>query len=97
MAAPPPSRPDLYVVLRLLDRLSKADDPMLRTHLQVGANLNYDLFARYLLWMIERGLVEACPMEDGKEGIGLTTKGREAYARLLEWIERFVKRPAEGQ
>src|SRR2546425_12972745 len=42
-------RPDLYVVARLLERLWREDAPMLKTRLQVAANVNYDVFSRYLI------------------------------------------------
>ncbi len=39
-------RPDLYVVARLLERLWREEAPMLKTRLQVAANVNYDVFSR---------------------------------------------------
>ncbi|HYS71493.1 MAG TPA: hypothetical protein VEM95_03630, partial [Thermoplasmata archaeon] len=53
----PGDRPDLYVVARLLERLWREDAPMVKTRLQVAANVNYDVFSRYLGWMAGRGLV----------------------------------------
>lgn len=91
-ATAPPSRPDLYVVARLLDRLWHADGPMLKTHLQVGANVNYDVFSRYLAWLVERGFVSFEDNPNGHERVALTSAGREAYGTLVRWIHEFVHR-----
>ena len=69
-------RPDLYVVARILDRLWQSPEPMLRTHLQVAANVNYDIFARYLDWMRERNLVELEDSADGHVRVRLAPAGR---------------------
>jgi predicted transcriptional regulator len=91
MSSPAPlGRPDLYVVARLLERLWRADDPILKTHLQVAANVNYDVFSRYLDWMRTRGLVALESAEDGHERVRLTPKGYEAYRKLVQWINEVV-------
>lgn len=88
------SRPDLYVVARLLERLWREDEPMLRTRLQVAANVNYDILRRYLTWMRERDLVDVRESEDGHERVGLTSKGRRAYVRIVQWINEVVHNQA---
>jgi predicted transcriptional regulator len=84
------SKPDLYVVARILERLWKAKEPMLKTRLQVAAKVNYDVFTRYIDWMVHKGLVtfELCP--NGHEGIKLTSKGEEAYRKLVQWIDEVI-------
>lgn len=84
-------RPDLYVVARILDRLWEADDPILRTHLQVASNVNYDIFTRYLEWMRERDLVQLEDSADGHIRISLTATGREAYRKVVQWINEVVR------
>ncbi|MFQ5910333.1 MAG: winged helix-turn-helix domain-containing protein [Thermoplasmata archaeon] len=91
MATPPPSRPDLYVVARLLERLWRQDEPMLKTRLQVAANVNYDIFSRYLAWMLEKGLVRKEMADDGHERVILTREGAEAYRKLVQWINNVVR------
>lgn len=92
MPAPSPmDRPDLYVVARLLERLWREDVPMLKTRLQVAANVNYDVFLRYLEWMLGRGLVVLENSPDGHERVGLTPRGREAYRKLVQWINEVVR------
>lgn len=91
MASPVPlDRPDLYVVARLLERLWRAEDPLLKTHLQVAAHVNYDVFSRYLEWLRARGLVALESTEDGHERVRLTPKGHDAYLRLVQWINEVV-------
>ncbi len=84
-------RPDLYVVARILDRLWHASEPMLRTHLQVAANVNYDIFARYLDWMRDRSLVGLEDSSDGHVRVRLTPAGQEAYRKIVQWINEVVR------
>lgn len=91
MAAPGLDRPDLYVVARLLERLWREDGPMLKTRLQVAANVNYDVFTRYLNWMCARGLTGLEDSADGHDRVTLTPKGREAYRKLVQWINEVVQ------
>jgi len=84
-------RPDLYVVARLLERLWREDVPMLKTRLQVAANVNYDVFSRYLNWMLAKGLVVLAGNPDGHERVVLLPKGAEAYRRLVQWVNEIVR------
>lgn len=83
-------RPDLYVVARLLERLWREDGPMVKTRLQVAANVNYDVFSRYLSWMLDRGLVTLENSPGGHERVALTTKEAEAYRKLVQWVNEVV-------
>ncbi len=83
-------RPDLYVVARILDCLWQSPEPMLRTRLQVAANVNYDIFARYLDWMRERNLVELEDSSDGHVRVRLSPDGQEAYRKIVRWINEVV-------
>ena len=94
--SPPLDRPDLYVVARLLERLWRQDAPVVKTRLQVAANVNYDVFTRYLEWMKGRGLVSLENSADGHERVALTPKGRESYRTLVLWIHEIVQRSAPG-
>jgi predicted transcriptional regulator len=66
---------------------------MLRTHLQAGTNLNYDLLRKYVDWLAARQLVRVETGEDGKERVSVTPQGVEAYRRLADWIREFVQGP----
>ncbi|OGS50366.1 MAG: hypothetical protein A3K65_08345 [Euryarchaeota archaeon RBG_16_68_12] len=94
--AQPPERPDLYVVARLLERLWRENGPMRKTRLQVAANVNYDVFSRYLEWMRGKGLVSVENSPDGHERVALTPKGYEAYRRLVQWINEVVRERPPG-
>ena len=86
-----PDRPDLYVVARILEKLWREDGPMLKTRLQVAANVNYDIFTRYLSWMLARDLVVLEGSPDGHERVALSPKGYEAYRKLVQWINAVVR------
>lgn len=86
----PLEKPDLYVVARLLERLWKAKEPMLKTRLQVASNVNYDVFKKYVSWMDGRGLIVVENSNDGHDRIALTTKGEEAYRKLVQWINEVI-------
>ncbi len=83
-------RPDLYIVARMLERLWKEQQPILKTRLQVSSNVNYDVFKRYILWMSEHGLVSFEDSADGHERVALTTKGEESYKKLVQWINEVI-------
>jgi len=87
-----PDRPDLYVVARILERLWREGGPMIKTRLQVGAKVNYDVFTRYLVWMENRDLVSIHQVEDGHERVSISPKGEEAYRRLVQWINEVTKK-----
>jgi len=82
-------RPDLYVVARVLERLWNEEEAMLRTRLQLASRVNYDVFTRYLEWMLAKGLVELRPLGD-REGVALTPKGEDAYRKLVQWINDII-------
>lgn len=63
---------------------------MLKTRLQVASNINYDVFRRYVSWMVEKGLVEVRNLDDGHDGVFLTRKGEETYGQLIRWVNDFI-------
>lgn len=87
----PEWKPDLYVVARILEHLWRSSDPMLKTRLQVAANVNYDVFKRYLEWLMTSGLASLTLSNDGHEKVSLTAKGGDAYRRLVQWIDEVVR------
>jgi len=86
-----PDRPDLYVVVRMLERLWRVGEPMLKTKLQVAANVNYNIFTKYLIWLISRNLVVPVYGQDDHERVSITEKGRKAYRQLVEWMDEFSR------
>lgn len=83
-------RPDLYIVARILERLWREEEPMLKTRLQTATNVNYDVFRKYTSWMVERGLIAMETSGDGHERLHLTTKGEESYKKLVQWINEVI-------
>lgn len=92
MNAPPAlDRPDLFVVARLLEKLWREEQPVLKTRLQVAANVNYDIFRRYIAWMDKRNLVELRDSEDGHERVQITPNGTETYRKLVQLINDLMQ------
>jgi predicted transcriptional regulator len=89
-ASAPMERPDLYVIARLLERLWRENRAMLRTHLQVATNLNFDVMTKYLGWMGERGWVEF-QENDSHQQVIIATKGREVYAKLVQVMNEVLR------
>jgi predicted transcriptional regulator len=89
-------KPDLYVVARILERLWREESPMLKTRLQVSSNLNYDVFRKYLAWMVDHGLTSFEDSADGHEKVRLSPKGEEAYRKLVQWINEVVRERGPG-
>jgi predicted transcriptional regulator len=86
----PLERPDLYVVARILERLWREEQPMVKTRLQVASKVNYDVFRRYVSWMDGKALIQIENSNDGHERISLTPKGEEAYRKLVQWINEII-------
>jgi len=82
-------RPDLYVVARILERLWREKEPMLRTRLQLAVGTNFDVLTKYLDWMQGRDLV-AFVENDGHQKVLLTAEGRDSYHKLVIWINETV-------
>lgn len=80
-------KPDLYVLARLVDALSR-NGPMKKTNLQMSARLNYAALVRYTDWMCEHGLTE---MAKGSEGelVVLTKKGQDAQETFVDWLGKL--------
>jgi predicted transcriptional regulator len=52
--------------------------------------VNYDVFSKYLTWMIERDLVKLVESEDGHDRVLLTGKGEESYRKLVQWMNEVI-------
>jgi predicted transcriptional regulator len=90
-------RPDLYVVARILERLWRENGPMVKTRLQVAARVNYDVFSKYLSWMVDKGLVSLENSPGGHEKVVITTKGMESYKKLVQWINEVIHAKTPGR
>ncbi len=79
------SKPDLYVIARILKSLKEKNRPN-RTTLATSTGLAYDKLVKYLAWMSERGFV----VIDENGTVILTKEGSEAYEELVQWIIKYV-------
>lgn len=91
---PPIERPDLYVLARFLDRLSRPPgEPRAewtKARLQLAVRVNYDLFRRYLAFLESKRMVTIAPNERGRITVRLTAEGEATYMRIVEWIRTVV-------
>jgi len=81
----PSSKPDLYVIARIIKAL-KEKDKMNKTALATSTGLACDKLVKYLAWMTKRGFIKV----DENGFVILTTEGIEAYDDLVHWIMRYV-------
>ena len=81
----PSSKPDLYVVARVVSVL-REQGPTKRTQLAVMTRLSYDTLVKYLDWMNQKGFVRF----DEEDNVVLTQQGEEVYERLVRWILEYV-------
>lgn len=83
-------RPDLYVVARFLERLWRDERPHRKTDLQMAVRLNYNVYKKYLDWLVAKGLVELKAEADGGERVAITPHGLATYKTLVTWIRETV-------
>ena len=81
----PISKPDLYVLARII-KVLKERKRLNRTTLATYTGLAYDRLLKYLEWMFDKGFVEL----DSNDEVLLTKLGRETYDRLVNWILQYV-------
>jgi predicted transcriptional regulator len=79
------SKPDLYVIARII-KVLRDKDRMNKTALATSTGLAYDKLVKYLEWMSTRGFVTID--EDGS--VNLTEAGIKAYDELVTWIMKYV-------
>lgn len=83
-------QPNLYVVARFLDALSRPDVALSRAQLQAAVGVNYDIFRRYLVFLESNGYLVA------DETVRLSADGRRVREELRSWLDRFL-RPEPGE
>ncbi len=79
------SKPDLYVVARIIKSL-KEKNKVNKTTLATSTGLAYDKLVKYLDWMSEKNFVAI----DETGLVVLTEAGSEAYDELVQWIMKYV-------
>ena len=81
----PNSKPDLYVVARIVSVLRDRGSTK-RTELACVTGVAYDRLSKYVDWMIQEGLLKV----DDQGNVALTALGLETYNNLVKWILRYV-------
>jgi len=81
----PISKPDLYVLARIIKML-KERNILNRTTLATYTGLAYDRLVKYLSWMESKGLIQV----DANGNVSLTKKGSKTYDDLVKWILQYV-------
>jgi len=81
----PISKPDLYVIARVI-KILKERKKLNRTTLATSTGLSYDRLVKYLAWMSEKRLVQF----DSDDNVFLTELGADTYDELVKWILQYV-------
>lgn len=81
----PISKPDLYVLARII-KVLKERNSLNRTTLATSSGLAYDRLVKYLSWMESKGFISV----DLDGNVSLTKKGSETYDDLVKWILQYV-------
>lgn len=83
-------KPDLYVVARFLEKLWRSGREYRKTELQMAVRLNYNVYLKYLEWLENKELIKIVKENEKHEIIKITTKGLEAYHKLVCWIRDAI-------
>jgi len=83
-------KPNVYVLLRFLEKLWRQNDYVIRTRLQTAVGLNFDVFVKYLEWLRGRGFVETETRGD-HEYIKISRSGYDAFRSILSLIEDILR------
>ncbi len=81
------SIPDIYVMARILQVLDNIG-PVKKTNAQMLSRVNYNVFTKYLKWMIEFGFIEIISNSE-EEHLILTDKGRLVLTRISAILEEI--------
>ena len=84
-------RPDLFVVVRILEALYRNKGPMRPTMLGRASEMNYDRLNRYLDYFVARGLVERRTDDPGGPLYVLTPKGDKALVSIAIGIHEYFE------
>ena len=56
----------------------------------MASNLNYDIYSKYLNWMIKKDLLMVEKISKRNIRVKITQKGLETYDMMVEWIKENV-------
>ena len=84
-------RPDIYVLARFLEALwIKGLGRMKRTELQMAVQLNYNIYTKYLEFLVAKGLVSETE-EGGERIVKITQRGVEAFKTLVDLMSQVFE------
>jgi predicted transcriptional regulator len=85
-------RPDIYVITRFLESLwMKGKGQMRRTELQMSVQVNYNIFLKYLDFLVAKGLITEVE-ENGERLVRITEKGVSAYNMLVGLVKMVFEK-----
>jgi len=56
----------------------------------MASNLNYNIYTKYLNWMVDRGLLVLEKKGSRNIEVKITQKGLRTYDIMIEWIKENV-------
>ena len=83
-------KPDIYIIARLLEKLWLKGGGCRKSELQMAARLNYDIYSKYLGWLVEKGLMKIEMKTERNIKVKITQKGLKTYDIMVEWIKENV-------
>jgi predicted transcriptional regulator len=83
-------KPDIYIIARILEKLWLKGGSCRKSELQMASNLNFDIYSRYLSWMVEKELLEIEKLAERNIRVKIKQKGLKTYDIMVEWIKENV-------
>lgn len=82
-------KPDIYVTSRFLEALWNGNKEYKKTNLQNAVNLNYNVYMKYLDWLLKKEWVTIIE-RDGTKIVKITAKGVDVYENIVKWIDEAM-------
>jgi predicted transcriptional regulator len=83
-------KPDIYIIARILEKLWVKGGSSRKSELQMASNLNFDIYSRYLKWMVKKNLLQIEKQSERNIRVKITKKGLKTYDIMVDWIRENV-------
>ncbi|WP_455393127.1 winged helix-turn-helix domain-containing protein [[Eubacterium] cellulosolvens] len=83
-------KPDIYIIARILEKIWLKGGTCRKSELQMASNLNYNIYIKYLNWMVDKELLVLEKRASRKIEVRITKKGLKTYDLMVEWIKENV-------
>ena len=83
-------KPDIYIIARILEKLWIKGGTRRKAELQMASNLNFDIYSKYLNWIVEKELIKIEKLSERNIKVKITQKGLKTYDIMVEWIKENV-------